>query len=29
MLVELGSEINNGILKQGMNFYEILFIILR
>ena len=29
MLVEFGFEINNGLLKKGMNFDEILCIILR
>lgn len=29
MFVECGSEINNGLLKKGMNFDEILRIILR
>lgn len=29
MFVEFGSEINNGLLKKGMNFDEILCIILR
>lgn len=29
MLMEFGSEINKGLLKKGMNFDEILCLILR
>jgi len=29
MLVEFGSEINNGLFKKGMNFDEVLCVILR